>query len=131
MTVHRPPRSDFTSVTFSCVPGARMNSSSPLNAEKLRMPTARAGVTSKSVRLPRLPRNARATPSSDVQEDTPHQVTVRPSGYCARRSSGTPRHSGSVRTGSCDTAENNSRRYGRYGVTWARSGARRAALICR
>jgi hypothetical protein len=74
-----------------------MNSSSPVNAEQLRMPTARRGWTSKSVRRPRPPMNARATPSFDVHEDTPHHVTVWPSGYWDRRCSETPRHSGSVR----------------------------------
>ena len=49
------------------------------------MPTARNGMTSNSVRLPLPPMNAFATPRLDVHEDTPHQVTVPPTGYCARR----------------------------------------------
>ena len=56
------------------------------------MLTADDAWTSKSMRLPFDPRNPRATPRFGVQDDTPHQVMVRPSGYWWRRLAFTPRH---------------------------------------
>jgi len=42
-----------------------------VNAENRWIPTARTGRTSKRVRLPRRPRNDRATLSCEVHEETP------------------------------------------------------------
>eukprot|EP00470_Lotharella_oceanica_P011802 CAMPEP_0170195398 /NCGR_PEP_ID=MMETSP0040_2-20121228/61451_1 /TAXON_ID=641309 /ORGANISM="Lotharella oceanica, Strain CCMP622" /LENGTH=59 /DNA_ID=CAMNT_0010444553 /DNA_START=63 /DNA_END=239 /DNA_ORIENTATION=+ len=52
-----------------------------------------------SVRDPLSPKNRSATPSLGVHEETPHQVTVLPGGYIARRSSCTPLYSFPVNFG--------------------------------
>src|SRR3954452_3965168 len=79
------------------------------------MLTARWVTTSNSVRRPFEPKKPRATSSFGVHDDTPHHVTVRPTGYCAERSSATPRHSEPFSGSSFTSADKNSFRYAKYG----------------